>query len=522
MVAVAEGVSRLWIYSFDLPKPVLLAGTEGARYPFWSPDGRSIGFFAQSKLKRIEASGGLPATLCNAPLGFGGAWSKLGAILFASEYAGTGLLQIPEAGGMATPVTSLDSSRAEMGHHHPRFLPDGRHFVFFAYNGQPEYRGIRVGSLDSPQSSFLLRSDARAEYSAAGYLLFMRGRKILAQKFDAEKLTLSGEPVSVTEQVHAELGPRSIYLSVFGDRLLLYQSGSNLNSQLVWLDRSGRQLATVGSAGEFHELQLSPDGAQVILERVDSQVENTDLWQLDLLRETLTRLTSNPATETTAIWSPDRSKIVFASNQAGFYGIYQKGVGSDDKEELLLKGDERVFLISDWSSDGKFIVYRKATEKSAGDIVVLPLFGDRQPQNILATPFNEQSGKVSPDGRWLAYRSDESGRQEIYVQPFQGPGRKVMVSQGGGSFPRWRRDGKELYYVSMEDKLMAVPVQSGANFSAGAPVKLFEVDSFGRRNNRYLYDVSADGQKFLVIRPLEDASTRPLTVVQNWTELLKK
>ena len=522
LAAVTEGVSQLWVYSFDAPKPVLLAGTEGARYPFWSPDGRSIGFFAEGKLKRIEASGGLPITLCAGTQGFGGTWSSTGVILFAPEFAGSGLYLVPESGGTPTPVTRLDSSRTEMGHHHPFFLPDGRHFVFFTFVGQPEYRGIRLGALDEAQTRFLLRSDTHARYSAAGYLLFERGRKVLAQQFDVGKLVLSGEPVPITEEAYSEPSTRYAHLAVFGDRSLLYQSGGNMNSQLVWLDRSGKQLATVGPAGEYRHLNLSPDGEQVILERIDPQVETTDLWLLDLPHENFTRLTSNPAFETTAAWSPDRSKMVFSSNQGGFYGIYQKGVSSDDKEDLLLKGAERAFLITDWSSDGQFIVYRKVTEKSAGDIVVLPLFGDRQPRDFVATPFAEQWGKVSPDGHWLAYQSDESGRTEIYVQSFPEPGRKVVDSQGGGTFPRWRRDGKELYYVSAADKLMAVPVETGANFSAGAPVRLFDVDSFGRRSNRYLYDVSANGQKFLVTRPLEDAATRPLTLVQNWTELLKK
>jgi Tol biopolymer transport system component len=531
LTASAEGGNRLWLYSFERPALVLLTGTEGARFPFWSPDGRSIGFFAQGKLKRIEAGGGLPATLCDAPNGLGGAWSSTGVILFAPVQYGQGIYRVAESGGAATLVTTLDAARLEIGHNFPSFLPDGRHFVFFVSSGQPEYRGIRLGSLDQPQTSFLLATDTSAEYASAGSLLFVRGRKIVAQPFDAEKLTLSGKPMTVTEQVHYEAANRYAGLSVVGDKLL-YRSadnlnnqvvnGNNLNTRLVWFDRSGRQLAKVGPASEYRSLTLSPDGSQVILERNDPQVEFSDLWLGDLRRETFSRLTSNPTSEFYPIWSPDGRRAVFSSLREGFGALWQKGVSLDDKEERLLKEDSTMLFTCDWSKDGRFIVYHRQSEKTGFDIGVLPLAGDRQPWTYLATQFNERMGKVSPDGRWLAYESNESGRYEIYVQSFPEPGRKVTVSQGGGQLPIWRRDGQELYYISPDDKLMAVQVQTGPSFVAGAPAALFELGSYSRRNNRYGYDVSGDGQKFLVLRPLEDASARPLTVVQNWMELLKK
>ena len=526
MVAFTGEVTRLWLYRFDRAAPELLPGTEEAHYPFWAPNGQSIGFFAKGKLKRIEVSGGMPTTLCDASggsgesTGNGGAWSSAGVILFAPRFNGSGLYQVSESGGTAKPVTSLDAARFETGHNHPSFLPDGRHFIFFTQAAQPDYRGIRLGSLDNLQTRFLLRADAKAEYSAAGYLLFMRGRKILAQKFDPDELILIGDAAQVTESAHYEPPYRYADLSV-ANQALLYRQGGSLNAQLTWFDRSGRQLETVFQPGEYHSLQLSPDGTQVLLDCNDPQEETSDIWQFDLLRVTRRRLTISRAVDTYPIWAPDGRRMAFVSNREGFWGIYQKALSGDDKEELLLKGDQQLSLTSDWSPDGKFIVYRKY-QNTGIDLELLPLYGDRLPRSYLETPFDESYGKVSPDGHWLAYQSDNSGRMEINVQSFPEPGRRVTISHGGGTLPRWRSDGKELYYLAADDRLMFVPVETGANFRAGTPVALFELGSFGRIIGRYVYDVSRDGQKFLVIRQLEDASMRPLTVVQNWTELLKK
>ena len=521
-VAATDGVSRLWLYSFAKPGSVLLPGTEGARYPFWSPNSRQIGFFAQGQLKKIEVASGQPQTLCEAPQGYGGTWNEAGVILFAPDTTGVGLYQVAETGGTATPVTQLDKARAELGHWHPSFLPDGRHFLFFAYAGQPAQRGIRIGSLTGEVTSFFLSANAKAVYSTAGCLLFVRGRKIVAQPFDIEKLALRGEPAVVSEQVEFDPTTCQVELAVYRDDILLYRSGGNLTGQLVWVNRQGAQLGAVGPPAEYRYLRLAPDGTKVLLERNDPEVETNDVWQLDLQRETLTRLTFNPASDWCPLWSPDMQRIIFTSLKDGAHRIYQKGLGSAEFEELLYPGDQRVLLTSDWSRDGRSVIFRNDGEKTGRDIAVLSVANDRAVSHYLATPFDEYWASLSPDGRWLAYQSTESGRYEIYVQSFPTPGQKITISKAGGTFPRWRGDGRELYYVAADDKLMAVPVQIGASLTTGAPVALFELGSLGRRNNRYVYDVSANGQRFLLIRPQENVSARPLTLVRNWTALMRQ
>jgi len=523
ITAETEGVNHVWLYSLGAPEPKRLQGTEDARYPFWSPNGRNIGFFSGGKLKKIAVSGGSSETICEAPDGQGAAWGSAGVIIFAPTPDGTPLYRVSEGGDAPAAATSLDSTRLETGHIFPRFLPDGRHFVFLSRSAKPENTGIGAGSLDQLQTRFLFPSDSNAEFSIAGYLLFMRRREILARRFDAEKLESIGDPVKLAEQGNFNIEPPYTPLSVSGDGLLVYQGAGNPNTQLVWYDRNGRQLSSAGPLGEYLGLNISPDGKKAILLCFEPQKAGNDLWSFDLERETLPRVTYSPASTNFPLWSPEGDTIAYCSNRERFWAIWQKGVNDGDgKEELLFKEDSHHIFPDDWSSDGKFIVYQKIGEKTSFDLWLLPMSGDRQPKPYLTTQFDERLAKVSPDGRWLAYRSNESGRNEIYVQSFPEPGRRVMISKGGGNLPRWGRNGRELYYVAADNKLMAVHVETGANFAAGAPTALFDLVRCGLSDIRYLYDVSADGQKFLVIRPLEDASSRPLTLVQNWTELLKK
>jgi serine/threonine protein kinase/Tol biopolymer transport system component len=522
MVAVSEGNPRLWLYSFDSPKWQALPRTEGASFPFWSPDSRSIGFFAQGKLRKIEVASGLPTTLCDAPQGFGGTWSSDGVIVFAPNQLGTGLHRVSDGGGVATPVTTIDTKRQELGHNFPYFLPDGRHFVYLALNAQPENRGICVGSLDQGETRRLVRADSNVAYAPPGYLLFARARKLMAQPFDPKRLEVTGDPFTVAEQIRY-LFSRYADLSVSASGVLAYASGNDLGHQLIWYDRGGRQLGTVGALGEYRHLDLSRDDKRVLLERFDPQVETADDWVLDLLRDMPDRLTSDPSNDSSPLWSPDGTRFIFAAaREGGPASLYQKAASGPDQEQLLLKPGTDSKWPSDWSRDGRFIIYVQLSQKTQYDLWILPTFGDRQPRPYLASEFSEFNGRVSPDGRWMSYTSNEDGSNQVFVQSFPEPGRKVQISKGGGSHARWRNDGKELFYLAADNKLMAVAVKESSGFEAGPPTTLFEMSGLDRNFFRYPYAVAADGQRFLLLKPVEEAASRPLTIVQNWTAMLKR
>jgi dipeptidyl aminopeptidase/acylaminoacyl peptidase len=379
----------------------------------------------------------------------------------------------------------------------------------------------------------LLRADSSAVYAPSvsavgqtGYLLFVRARKLLAQPFDVERLETTGDSFPVVEQIPYAPGTRYAEMSVSENGVLAYRSGSNLNHELVWCDRRGKVLLRSGAPGEYQNLELSPDGKQVALAHNDPQTETADIWLLDLSRDISTPLTFDPALDVRPIWSPEGRQIIFGANRGGAVGIYRKGVSGVDKEELLLKGTE-VMNPTCWSRDGRFIVNSQRGLKTQMDLWILPLAGDRQPREYLTSDFSEVQGRLSPDGRWLAYISNESGRYEVYVQPFPAaPGKRTQVSKGGGTHPRWRNDGKELFYLAADGQLMAVAVKAESRFEAGAATELFELRGFGTTSApasaRYPYDVTADGQRFIILKQVEDASTQNITVVLNWTAALKR
>ena len=518
----SEGKSQLWVRALDSLTAQPLAGTDDAVYPFWSPDSRFVGFFAGGKLKKIEVAGGSAQTLCDASDGRGGAWNRDGVIIFTPNSTDV-LYRVSAAGGAPAPLTALDSSRKESSHIHAQFLPDGRHFLYLARGGQQRNTGVVVGSLDSTERKRLVETNAQAAY-AQGYLLFMQERTLMAQAFDADRLELKGDPVPLVQQVERLPGVSFGLFSVSETGVLVYRSGSGANTELAWFDRTGKQIGTVGPSSSYTNPSLSPDEKRVAVSVVGMRgsMGPADIWLVELERGTMTPFTFDPGFDNAPVWSPDGSRIVFSTNRDGSMNLYQRAASGAGNDEPLLKSDSSKHA-TDWSRDGKFLLYQEQNPKTNFDLMVLSLTGGQQPFSFSQTDFVEVQGQFSPNGKWIAYTSNESGTWQIYVQSFPVSGGKWQVSTSGGGHPKWRSDGKELFYISSDRKLMAVDVKTdGPTFESGVPIALFELPVPGLPGPRNYYVVAADGQRFLVTRSLDEAIAAPTIVVLNWTADLKR
>jgi len=515
----ADGRSLLWVRPLDTLAAQSLAGTDDASSPFWSPDSRFLGFFAGGKLKKIEVSGGPPITLCDATNNTGGTWSRDGVIVFATGgNRGNPLRQVSAAGGVPTAVTVL--AQGEIRHQRPFFLPDGRHFLYETEGGGPVHP-IYLASLDSAERKLLFNSDSSNVVYSQGHLLFLRETTLMAQPFDAQRLVLTSEAFPIAEQIQTHVpGEPHANFSASENGVLAYQTGSAAGgSQLTWFDRSGKQIGVLGDRAAYSDVWLSPDGKRVSVSIPSGTTR--DIWVYDVARGLKTRFTFDATDERAPIWSPDGSRIVVSSNRKGKYDLYLKPSSGAGTEEVLLEDKIDKYPMS-WSADGRFILYRTGAFPHY-DLFVLPLSGDRKPVPFLQTKFNENTGQFSPDGRWVAYESDESGRYEVYVVPFPGPGGKWQVSTGGGRFPKWSRDGAELFYLAPDNKLMAAAVNGkGGSFEPGAVKTLFETRAVTVTVGGAPHNVSADGQRFLINTLPEQAGSAPITVVVNWTAGLKK
>ena len=515
----ASGRTLLWIRPLDSIDAQPLAGTEEAVYPFWSPDNRFVAFFAGSKLKKVQATGGPVQTLCNAPVPRGGTWNSEGVILFSPVPTDV-IYRVSAAGGEPTPLTTLDRSRLENSHRWPHFLPDGRHFLYSVLGGS-ETRGIYVGSLGSKEQRRLLDVPNSDALYASGYLLFRREATLIAQAFDADKLQLTGEPIPIAEPVAFDAASFQTLFSVSETGVLAYNVGGSIKTQLAWMDRSGKQIGFIEQPGYYFRPALSPDEKRVAVDNVDVQ-GNRDIWIIELARGNTTRFTFDPALELWPVWSPDGSRVAFASNRSGTMDLYQRSASGTGTEEVLLKS-ELAKTPYDWSKDGRYLLYQVTDPKTQSDLWVLPMQGDEKAFPLLQTQFNERVGRFSRNGRWFAYTSDESGMWEVYVQTFPPSGGKWQISTNGGYNPEWRGDGNELFYIAADKKMMAVEVKGeGATFQRGVPKALFDLRIPNFFDIRARFAVTADGQKFLINNLVSEQSAAPIAMVMNWTGDLKK
>jgi serine/threonine protein kinase len=510
--------SRLWIHSFDSLDSQPLPGTEGASGTFWSPDGRFIAFFANGKLKKLDAAGGAVQVVCDAPPSTSGAWGADDIIVIASRQSG--FARVSASGGTPEPL------RFEARSDRISFLPDGRHFLYSDAGFTTRGRGVFVASLDQTASPAtpLLPDVSFATYAAPGYVLYTRGERLVAHRFDLERLTLTGDPITIAQT--ATFFPGTPVASASGNGVLAYASVSGGLSNLVWFDRSGRQLGSLAPASVYGHPALSPDGGSVVVETRSGDGATLDLYRIDVARKISVRLTSS-AESASPVWAPDGKTIAFTStrDQAAGGDLYRRPAGVGD-DKLILSGPTTKY-VCDWSPDGRSLLYYEFAEKTGRDLWVLPLTGERKPWPYVKSAFEEYGGQFSPDGEWVAYTSNETGQFEVYVQRFGSPtaaGEKIRISSQGGAQPRWRRDGRELFYLSPDMTVMAVDIERGPALRSGIPHVLFRrpQPGIGFTNWGIDYAVSADGQRFLV--NVADAASRatPITVILNWTAALQR
>jgi len=510
----SKGVASLWVRALATLEARALPGTEGAGIPFWSPDSRSVGFFAGGKLKKIQIGGGPPIVLCDAPAARGGTWNSDNTIVFGLQ---NGPLQkVSSTGGTPAPATIVDNG--ETGHRWPWFLPDGRHFVYVAMLGGTRAAGtgsLRVGSLESNETTSLGLSDSNVAYGS-GHLIFVRSSNLMAQPFDPHRRVSLGEAFPVLDELRPLTSTLYAPFSVSATGVLGYSRGGVQSSQLTWFDRTGRVLGTVGEPGFYINLALSPDERRLAASLGTGSPMNIDIWLIDLARDaTPSRFTFDPATEFDPAWSPDGSQVAFTSSRTGTNRLYRHASSGSGQDEPLLKSDLGASA-PDWSRDGRFLVY-----SSAGDVWVLPLSGDgREPLAFLQTPFNESDPAFSPDGRWIAYNSNESGQAQIYVQSFPAGGGKFLISRQGGMEPRWRGDGRELFFLAPDGTMMAAGIDTTKDFQATVPQPLFRTGITSARDN-HPYVVTKDGARFL-FPVIERSTASPITVMMNWPAAVQK
>ncbi len=512
------GNNILWLRSLDSSHPRGLQGTEGAAFPFWAPDSKSIGYFSEGNLKKFDLASGSSQTICRAPNPRGGTMNLDGVILF-SAHEGGAIYRVSSKGGNPALQVSLDATQGESTVRYPSFLPDGRHFLYYVWSMNPKMAGIYIGSLDSKEKQWLINADSGAVYTS-GYLIFLlSGNQLMAHAFDPDNLKLKGDPVKLVESAWVKWFTAGFAaFSVAQNGVLAYRTGGFENSEFIWYDRTGKQIGKAGPPGLYAEPCLSPDEKKISFSgRRGSSNLDSDIWILELTRGIANRVPNRNRGGITSLWSPDGSRMVYASYPEG---VFSEANLSSGKVITLLKLTGFA-ATDDWSRDGRFLVYTTLELKTnQSDIWMLPINSNGKPVPFLTSEYNEDFGQVSPDGNWIAYSSDESGRYEVYVQNFPTPGGKVQISTTGGQQQKWSANSKEIFYISPDRKMMSVDFHPGST-EQPAPKILFQTKIMPKIEARNHYVVTGDGQRFLINTPLEEIATSPIEVVLNWTSLLQ-
>ncbi|HUX45910.1 MAG TPA: protein kinase [Terracidiphilus sp.] len=517
----------LWLRPLDSLTAQPIQGTDGAFLPFWSPDSQQIGFFTNDKLEKVAASGGALQVLCQTVGGPGGTWSRDGVILFSSQ---RNLYRVPDTGGTPTVVLAPDPAAQAMAYSFPQFLPDGRHFLVVINTPGTQENILGAGSLDSKTLKHLVEMRSHVAYAAPGDVFYLDQSTLMARPFDAKALRFTGAAFPVAQSIGSTLAGYG-YFSVSSAGVLAYTAEytaiQNTTGQLTWFNRGGVKQGTLGEPDVWSTPEISPDGTRLAVARGEQGKQ--DIWVFDLKRGAASRLTFNPADDTNPSWLPGGSQILFSSKRKGPYGIYQKDADGLGSAQVVTQSSSEARAIDDVSPDGRYVIYDTADGPNSIQLVVSPLFGDRKPIPFVQGGFGARTGRFSSNGRYVAYTSNETGRHEVYVQTFPQATGKWQISTAGGEEPMWRRDGKELFYLSQGgsasggDKVMSVAVDTNAaTFQAGIPKELFETQLIPPWYWRNVYAVSPDGQRFLMIVPAAQAKPQPITVVLNWPALLKK